>query len=170
MSVFLIAAISADGKIAEREGQSTMDWTSKEDMAFFVKKTKEAGVVVMGRKTFETIGKELPDRLNVVMSHIAPPLAKGKLGGVSCVETSSSPVQIVEKLKKQFKDIAVIGGAEIFEAFLKAGVVTDIFVTIEPHIFGNGIPFVSHIDRIDLELVETQKIGRHGMMLHYRVL
>ena len=35
MQVVLIAAISADGKIAEEKDQSSLDWTSKEDTLFF---------------------------------------------------------------------------------------------------------------------------------------
>ncbi len=41
MKIILIAAISGNGMIAEREGQSSLDWTSKEDTKFFVEKTKE---------------------------------------------------------------------------------------------------------------------------------
>ena len=68
MKIILIAAISADGKIAQSANQSSLDWTSKEDTAFFVAKTKEAGVVVMGSRTFETIGKPLKGRRLIVLS------------------------------------------------------------------------------------------------------
>lgn len=164
MSVFLIEAISLDGKLEEHVGQSTTDWTSKEDMAFFVEKTKEAGVVVMGRKTFETIGKPLKDRLNVVMSR-----SEGE-SSENLEYTNEDPGTLVKRLQKKFKDIAVIGGAEIFTQFLKAGVVTDLFVTVEPVIFGKGTPFVGALDRVDLELIETKKIGKSGVLLHYTVL
>ncbi|HEX9722557.1 MAG TPA: dihydrofolate reductase family protein [Candidatus Paceibacterota bacterium] len=67
MKVFLIAAMSADGFIA-RNSSHLASWTSKEDKQFFIEKTKEAGVVVMGLNTYKTIGRPLPGRLNIVYS------------------------------------------------------------------------------------------------------
>src|SRR3989338_2700224 len=71
MKTFLIAAISANGMIAQTADQTSTDWTSKEDLAFFVTKTKEARAMIMGRKTFETIGRPLKNRLVVVMTRQA---------------------------------------------------------------------------------------------------
>jgi dihydrofolate reductase len=68
MNVFIIAAISADGLIAKDSDEKSTAWTSKADKKFFSERTKKAGVVVMGRKTFDTIGKPLSERLNIVYS------------------------------------------------------------------------------------------------------
>ena len=68
IKVILIAAISADGKIAERTDQNSLDWTSKEDTRFFIERTKQAGALIMGRKTFESIGKPLPGRINLILT------------------------------------------------------------------------------------------------------
>jgi dihydrofolate reductase len=51
MKVFLIAAVTADGFIG-RDASHLADWTSPEDKKLFRKLTTEAGVVVMGSKTF----------------------------------------------------------------------------------------------------------------------
>ena len=167
MEVFIIAAVSVNGKIAERVDQVSMDWTSKEDMQFFVKKTKEAGNVVMGRTTFETIGKPLPGRLNVIMTR-TPDASKNI--DEQLLYTDKSPKEIVDfLLNKGFDQVAVTGGAQVYSAFLKAGLVTDLYLTIEPVLFGTGVPLFEGIERVDLELVEHQKLNDQAVMVHYIV-
>lgn len=167
MKVFIIAALSANGKIAEQESQVSLDWTSKEDLKFFIEKTKEAGVLVMGRKTYETIGKPLKDRLNVIMTRSADEYEdiEGSLQW-----TSDTPAKILEELQSQgFESVAITGGAEVYSLFLREGLVTDLYLTIEPVLFGNGTSFISDLDRIDLELMETKPMGKQAIMLHYQV-
>ena len=68
MKCFIIAAVTADGYIAENDAHSPFGWTSKEDKHRFIELTKEAGVVIMGSKTYATIGKPLKERLNIIYS------------------------------------------------------------------------------------------------------
>lgn len=167
MEVFAIAAVSADGKVAEKEDQNSLDWTSKEDLQFFVKKTKEAGCLVMGRKTYDTIGKPLNGRLNVIMTRDTS--GRENIDG-ELLWTSAEPKEILEDLKARgFEKVAIAGGANIYDLFLSAGLVTDLYLTVEPVLFGKGTPLVRDVDRIDLELVESEKLGEHAMMLHYKV-
>ncbi len=67
MDVILLMAMTLDGKIS-RDTQQLVDWTGKADKQYFVRVTRQAGVVIMGSKTFDTIGKPLPGRMNIVMS------------------------------------------------------------------------------------------------------
>ena len=116
MHVVLIAAISADGKIAEAAGQRSLDWTSKEDLKFFVEKTKELGVVVMGRKTFETFGKPLKGRRLVVMTHDVA--SAPKMEGVEF--TNESPNDLIARLEREgHKTLALAGGGTIYAQFFK---------------------------------------------------
>ena len=47
--------------------QNSLPWKIKEDMAFFKEITTD-NIVIMGRKTYESIGKPLPKRLNIVLT------------------------------------------------------------------------------------------------------
>ena len=166
MKITLIAAISADGKIAQNAGQSSLDWTSKEDTRFFVEKTKEIGAVVMGRKTFETIGKALPGRRTIVMSHVSPPHREEGSGVVEW--TSESVPDLVARLKSENVPVlAVCGGATVYSQFLAAGLVDELFLTVEPVLFGEGVPLASGFGRIDLKLVESKPLGG-GILLHFK--
>lgn len=172
MIVTLIAAISADGKIAERAGQSSLDWTSKEDTQFFVSKTKEIGTVVMGNTTWETFGKPLKGRRLIVLSRdpgVSPP-AKGEVGG-GTVEFTNEPVaDLVGRLEREgVTSLAVCGGANVYAQFLEAGLVNELYLTVEPVLFGDGIPLAAGIERVNLKFVESSTLGSSSVLLHYRI-
>ncbi|OGL94921.1 hypothetical protein A2348_05540 [Candidatus Uhrbacteria bacterium RIFOXYB12_FULL_58_10] len=163
MIVSLIAAVSADGKIAQSAEQSSLDWTSREDTRFFISKTKEIGTVVMGRKTFGTIGKPLKDRRTIVMSSRT---------GIEGVEwTSEPPADLVARLEREgVTRMALCGGAAIYDAFLSVGLVDELFLTVEPVLFGDGVPLFRNGARINLKLLETTKLGDSSVLLHYLLL
>ena len=167
IKIVLIAAVSADGKIAERGDQSSLDWTSKEDTQFFVKRTKEAGVVIMGRKTFETIGRPLKERLTIVMTS----LLEGKTSQEGVLEyTTASPKEILADLDSRgYKEAAICGGSSVYGQFLKEGLVDELFLTIEPVLFGSGVPLASGFDRINMQLVDVTHLGNCAVLLHYRM-
>lgn len=172
MKIILIAAISADGKIAQSANQSSLDWTSKEDTAFFVAKTKEAGVVVMGSRTFETIGKPLKGRRLIVLSEQG-----GKGGEVDEVDKvaqvefrNQNPKELVEDLAREgVTQLVIGGGSSVYSQFLQAGLVTDVYLTIEPILFGSGIPLAQGFDRIQMSLVEVTKLNEQTILMHYQI-
>ncbi|MBI4592146.1 dihydrofolate reductase [Candidatus Uhrbacteria bacterium] len=165
MNVWLIAAMSADGKIAQAEGQSSLDWTSKEDTRFFIDKTKEAGVVIMGRKTFDTIGKPLKGRKIIVMSR------ESRASNMEGVEyTNLSPRALLDQLATQdVTTVVIAGGSSIYSQFLQDGLVTDLYLTIEPYLFGSGVPLASGFERIDMKLVSAAPLNNQAVLFHYKI-
>ena len=67
MKVVLLMALTVDGMIA-RDSYHFPDWTSRQDKAMFKQVTQKAGVVVMGSRTYDAIGKPLPGRKNIVLT------------------------------------------------------------------------------------------------------
>jgi dihydrofolate reductase len=162
MKTFIIAAISADGFIA-RNTHELADWTSKEDKRLFVELTKRAGVMVMGRTTFDTIGRALPDRQTIVYSHKLV-----DVGGVTT--TKESPADLVSRLSAEgYKELAICGGSAIYTLFLEAGVVDELYLTVEPVLFGDGVPFLNGLVGVDLRLLETKQLNDNVTLLHYEV-
>lgn len=167
MKIELIAATSLNGKIAASSDQSSLEWTSKEDTKFFVEKTKECRVLIMGRKTFDTIGRALKDRLIVVMT--CDPEKHVPIEGVEY--TCDTPQQILENLKSRgYTSVAIAGGAGVYSMFLKEKLVTDVFLTIEPILFGNGISLAESFEDVKLKLVESKQLGEQTVLLHYEVV
>lgn len=169
MIISLIAALSADGRIAQSENQNSTDWTSKEDLAFFVRKTKEIGTVVIGRRTFDTIGKPLKGRRMIVMTR-KPRQSTFRDEDGSVEYTNASPAELVAKLEKEgVKELAVCGGSQIYSSFLQAGLVNDLYLSVEPVLFGSGVAFGEGYDRINMTLADVERLSAQTVLLHYRV-
>ena len=86
----------------------TLPWKNKEEMKHFQKTTLNS-IVIMGRKTYESLPKKLAERWNVVIS------SQNKIQGESPDETFSSLVDALEHHKHSDADIYVIGGAELIK-------------------------------------------------------
>jgi len=162
ISTFIIAAQSLDGYIGPLDHTNSMSWTSGADKDFFKEKTKEAGVVIMGRTTFETIGKALPDRRTIVYS----------TEPIESVETTTlGPIELLEQLEKEgHTQVAICGGSSIYSMFLQAGCVSKLYITIEPLLFGNGIPLFANITKTKLDLVSSTPLGKDAIVLEYNVI
>jgi len=164
MNVFIIAAISADGLIAKDSDEKSTAWTSQADKKFFSERTKKAEVVVMGRKTFETIGKPLPERLNIVYSRQPGQEAK------DLRFISKSPRQLIKELGKEgYKEIAICGGASIYTMFMKAGIVNKIYLTVESVVFGKGVRLFNQEIEAKLRLERVEKLSKETVLLEYLV-
>ncbi len=164
MQIFIIAALTADGFIAKNKDQISTDWTSKEDKKFFSERTKQAGAIVFGYNTYKTIGKPLPNRLNIVYSN-----KEEKINGVEV--TQKEPKDLLRDLEARgFKEVAICGGATIYTMFMEAGVVDKLYLTIEPVLFGSGMTlFNKKFDR-KLKLISMSKLGEGTILLEYNVI
>ncbi|MBK1881980.1 dihydrofolate reductase [Luteolibacter pohnpeiensis] len=92
--------IGKDGKLP---------WHLPEDLAFF-KRTTSGHPIVMGRKTFESIGRPLPKRRNIV-------LTRDHSWTAESVETIHHPSELAN-LPGLEGTVFIIGGSEIYSAFL----------------------------------------------------
>ena len=115
-----------------------LPWHLPEDLAFF-KRTTSGHPVVMGRKTFESIGRPLPKRRNIVLTR---DLAWSSPG----VEVIHRPEDL-EKLPALEGRVFIIGGSEIYAAFLPCTddlLVSHVFAEHEGDTrfpdFGSGFP------------------------------
>lgn len=84
-----------------------MPWDIKEEMQHFIRTTK-GHTVVMGRKTFQSIGKPLPKRTNIVLTNNT----ELKIEGVTICNDFN---WVINQSKKE--DIFIIGGASIYKLF-----------------------------------------------------
>ncbi|HKL00304.1 MAG TPA: dihydrofolate reductase family protein [Desulfotignum sp.] len=165
MDVILLMAMTLDGKIA-RSHSELINWTGKQDKQYFVKVTRKAGVVVMGSKTFDTIGHPLPERKNIVMTRNKTRTSDHK----DLVFTDQRPQQILGDLKRQgFDQVALIGGSVVNSLFAKENLITQIHVTLVPVVFGQGLSLFNTDLDLSLELVASREIGNGHLLLIYKV-
>jgi dihydrofolate reductase len=104
----LTAVVAMTGsRVIGRDG--TLPWHLPEDLAFF-KRTTLGHAVVMGRKTYESIGRPLPKRRNIVLTRDRNWSAPG-------VEVIHDPGDL-DRLPGLEGRVYVIGGSEIYAALL----------------------------------------------------
>ncbi len=106
MIISMIAAM-ADNRIIGKDNQ--MPWHLPADFAWF-KRCTMGKPVVMGRKTYESIGRPLPGRLNIVISRDASLSIEG-------VTTVTSIEQALE-VAGEIEEVMIIGGGAIYAACL----------------------------------------------------
>ncbi len=118
-----IAAVDRKGAIGKG---GKLPWHYSADMKFF-RETTTGHAVVMGRKTWLTIGKPLKNRLNIVLSRDSNIEPQESLLVLSDVE---SVISFSESLTT---DLFVIGGAQIYQALLpqiEKWIITEVPLTV----------------------------------------
>jgi dihydrofolate reductase len=93
--------------------ENKLPWNIPEDLKRFKELTSN-NWIVMGRKTFDSIGRPLPNRKNIVLS-------KNKNLRIDSVEVFNSPKEVIESYKNNSdqKDLFIIGGTYVYELFLE---------------------------------------------------
>jgi dihydrofolate reductase len=106
MEIILIAAVDQNLAIGKDGG---IPWDIKEDLKFFREKTQNSAII-MGRATFDSIGRSLPNRKNIVMTR--SPQDREGVTEVTSVEDA------IDEAKIFSQTINIIGGEYIYKEFL----------------------------------------------------
>jgi len=167
MKVIAYLAISANGHIA-KDDDST-DWVSEEQWEHFQKTVSKSDFAIMGRRTYEVMKPDefVPDCHYIVLGgqlsdKITPP-------NVSF--SSQQPEEVVASLRKHGGQHAcLIGGAQTVTMFLQAKAVDELWLDIEPVLFGNGLNLIAESAlEADLKLLEHTALPSGLVQLRYKL-
>ncbi len=165
MKVILIMAMTLDGKIA-RHATDPVDWTGSADKRYFVQITRRARVMIMGNNTFNTIGRPLPGRHNIVMTRNL----RGKQNKENLQFTDQSPADILKDLEEAgYDEVALIGGAQVNAVFARQNLIHEVHLTLAPRLFGQGLPLFSQELDLKLNLLGVDALEADVVLLKYRV-
>ncbi len=162
----IMAVLSANGIVALSH-DDPVDWTSTEDRKLFKEVTLDAGIIIMGRKTYEMIGKPLHGRLNVVITRYPENHTDSK----DLRFTSKQPRKLLELLHESgFSKVVIAGGASVFSQFLNQQLVDEIYLTVMPVFFHSGLSLAPSLEQtVPLSLEEVKEISANALLLHYLV-
>ena len=118
MTVTLVAAVGANGVIGVDGG---LPWRLPEDLAHF-KQLTMGHPMIMGRATFDSIGRALPGRTTIVVTRNSAWSADG-------VETATSLDAALERARELDDDIFIVGGGQIYAEALDSGAVDLMVIT-----------------------------------------
>ena len=107
MTITLVAAVATNGVIGRGGG---LPWRLPEDMRHF--KTLTVGhVLVMGRRTYDSIGRPLPGRTTIVVTRDPAWASEG-------VRTAPTVEQALSDARSLNDEVFVVGGAQVYQAAL----------------------------------------------------
>ena len=109
---------------------NSLPWHLRTDLQLFKKRT-QGHAVIMGRKTFESIGKPLPNRTNIILSRTEPSFL-GKFPSLEWAQNPETALLLadIESIISGNTQFFIIGGDQIyrvFERFINTIFVTDVF-------------------------------------------
>ena len=168
MKTIMYPAISLDGFIAKPDGDS-FSWVNQEDEARYDEAVKRYGCVLAGHKTYEEYKEDFHSKKNVV-SYICTNSSRADEGNIKFI--NGTPQEMLNKIEEQgFSEIIICGGGEINGLFASAGLVKEIFISIQPVVLGKGIPlFGPHKPMLKLQLLSTNQDIKGVIQNHYKVI
>lgn len=150
MKEYLISIVVAASENNAIGKNNQLLWHLPNDLKFF-KNTTWGGVVIMGRKTFESVNKPLPGRLNIVVT-------SNKDWQAENVLTASGLEEAIALAKKEnFKQISIIGGGEIYRQALP---LTDTVFLTRVHTEIEGDTFFPTLDQKDWVLTSRTDFSK----------
>jgi dihydrofolate reductase len=131
MRVAIVVAATDDGVIGKG---NALPWRLPDDLKYF-KAITLGKPVIMGRRTFESIGKPLPGRTNIVISR------KKGFEAIGCITVTSIDAALLAA--GDVSEICVIGGGEIYRQILPR---TDTIYLTRVHAEVDGDVFFPPLD------------------------
>lgn len=145
MSVSLIAAMSRERAIG---ADNKMLWHLPKELAHF-KRTTLNKTVLMGRKTYESLGKPLPNRRNVILTR----QRDLQIEGCEIVHSVEEALQ-----KYGHDELMITGGGEIYEIFMP--IADRIYITKVDVNIANADAYFPELDENEFQLISEEKVEK----------
>ncbi len=120
MVISMIVCMDPSGLVGKGDA---LPWNVPEDMAWFKEKTRHKAIV-MGRKTFEGIGRALPGRLNIMLTKSGSSTVEG------VEDFNDLRAAIRSAVARGYEEVVICGGPETYRYALDKGLVDKIYLTV----------------------------------------
>lgn len=161
--------MSLNGFITNGSDTDVTKWTSKEDKSHFKASKAESNLIVMGKNTYLAMRDSMvidDKTLRVVLARDLSEFLHETIDGK--LEFSNlEPKQLEDWLEDLgYENMLLAGGSYVYSAFLDAGLINELQITVEPVIFENGTPLFSDLKSMKkLKLVSSQQLNPTGTLL-----
>lgn len=136
-----------------------MPWHIPEELAYFKEKTM-GKAIVMGRKTFESIGRPLKGRLNLIITRNESYQADG-------TEVVHDLDTAVQKAEDYAEEVMIIGGAQIFEMTMETA--DRLYVTVIEKSYPGDTFFPEYEERFQLTSKSDTQYAEDGTPYVYQI-
>jgi len=164
--------VAMDEKRVIGNGNKLPGWKTPGDLKRF-KEITTGKVVIMGRKTLDSIGKPLPNRLNIVVSTTLPqhldwtrnPMENGVFVARSLTQAFREAWNLAEQECYDPREVMVIGGAQIYEQALPQ---TDRLYLTQVKGEFEGDTFFPEFNKNEWNLVSQEDLPTHSYLTYER--
>ncbi|OGK44506.1 hypothetical protein A2957_00530 [Candidatus Roizmanbacteria bacterium RIFCSPLOWO2_01_FULL_38_11] len=168
MKVIAIIVQSVNGRITKGSDPNVYKWTSQEDKLHLKETIGKASLIVMGSTTYEEAKRNitlLPQIQRIVLTSRPQDYAQEAVPG-QLEFYSMAPQDVVKKYGEMgHKELLLLGGSKIYSEFLKQGLINEIWLTVEPVIFGQGKPLIDTDRNVSMKLLSLEKLNDKGTLL-----
>jgi len=170
MNIIVYLASSANGMVSKKT--NVPDWLSQEYGRGLLAISERTKAVIMGRTTYEILApNHLPlqeEGTLIVLTHdmtATPPQP-------NVVFTQVTPNDVVRMLEARgHQEAVIIGGTQTVSTFMKARLVDELYLVVEPVLFDGGLPLLRDVDAdYKMRLLDVQKLNPHTVQLHYHLI
>lgn len=167
MQVILYMATTINGYIAKENHETP--WSAEEWQSFskFINEIKN---LIIGRNTYEIMKKD--DEFSKIGNPFTVVVSKENFDHNSNFAIAKSPKEALKILKeKNFAKTLIAGGGMLNSSFMKEKLVNELYLDVEPLVFGKGIKlFLDNDFEAKLELISTKSLSKNTIQLHYKIL
>lgn len=173
MKVILVFVSTLNGKITKGDDPEVTSWSSKNDQDYYGKIWKDSSLIIMGSNTYnDNVIKPSKGRLIVVMTG-NPDLYINHKVPHQLEFSDNSPSDLTAFYDKTgFEQMTVVGGSKVATSFLRENLVDELWLTIEPRMFGKGHNLIADDPlEIYMQLLSYEKVNEQGTLItRYSIL
>jgi len=172
MKTILIFVSTLDGKITRWGEPQVKLWSSHQDQDYYKKVWNESELVVMGSNTFNAGSFPSTKPQLTIMTGQPEKYERFRVPG-KIEFTNESPLELSNRFKsKGYEQMLVVGGPHVATSFLREQLIDELWLTLEPKIFGIGGNLAIDVKLdISLHLTHYEKVNEQGTLItKYAVL
>jgi dihydrofolate reductase len=169
MKISIYMASSANGMISNK--RNVPDWLSPEYEQEFMGMSQKSKAIIMGKITYNILAPDyLPLKDEGTMVVLTRDLT-AKPAQSNVIFTDKDPKEIVAMLEARgHTEAVIIGGTQTTSEFMKAGLVDELLLVLEPVLFGGGLPLFKDVDfEHTMELIDVKTLNANTIQVHYRL-
>ena len=148
----MFSIIVAIGKNREIGKGNKLLWHIPEDLKNF-KEITTGKTVIMGRKTFESIGRPLPNRKNIVLSKNGDKESLEQKG----IELYQNLENLIANYKNSEEEIFIIGGEQIYREFMQKGLINRLYISYIEFSDSEADAYFPEIDYNNWRIIKEKK-------------
>jgi dihydrofolate reductase len=164
--VILGTTMSLDGFMTDRNGDIGRLYPDMEALGkteFLKESIRNTGAAIMGRRTFDMAQGDLTDYeyqvpIFVLTHRVPEEVTKGQNERLRVVFVTDGVESAIEQAKAAAgdKDVTFVGGANVAQQLLRAGLVDEVEIGIMPLLFGTGLRFFEFLEGEEIKLEKTR--------------